>query len=179
MKKRILVISILFLFLVLPSLLVIAKSTAVGEKFAIETSFKMEIFEDGEISEQKMLVDLTIIGQDSGGYYVEWNEVYIDPIHEHKVVVLIPVHHSTLDGSIKNVIVTKNGFSFVIDLSRQFLGKGHTLQIVGTKKKGGIIYHKYDVKGSGLWWSEILKRSIRKELRSTDRKIILPYKEVF
>lgn len=179
MKKRILIISIFSVCLIVPSVLLIAKNTAINEKVAIMTSFKMELIDDGKILDSKMLVNLTIIEQDNGDFYVEWNEVFIKPFHERKVVILKPVHHSTLDGSIKNVIVTKTGFSFVIDLSRQFGGAGRTLQIVGKKKSGGFIFDEYDVKGSGLWWSEILKESIRKDLRSTDKKIILPYKEVF
>ena len=38
---------------------------------------------------------------------------------------------------------------------------------------------KYDVKGNELWWSEILNEPIKREFRSTDKKIILPYNEVF
>ena len=179
MKKRILVISIFSVCLIVPSVLLIAKSDTVSKQFMLNTHFKMELIEDGEIIDKIMSVELTIVEQDNGSFYVEWNEVFIDPVHERKVVILKPVHHSTLDGSINNVIVTNTGFSFVIDLSRQFLGAGRTLQIVGKKKSGGFIYDKYDVKGSGLWWSELLKRSITKELRTTDKKIILPYKEVF
>jgi len=180
MKKLILIIFIFSTCLVVPYLLAVTKNTKVDDKFVISTIFKMDVFDDGEISDNKMLVDLTIIEQDSGGFYVEWNDVYIRPFHENKVVILKPEHNSTLDGSINNVTVTKTGFSFVIDVSMGVWGEGRTLQIVGMKKhEEGLIFDKYDVKGSGLWWSELLKKPIRREFRSTDKKIILPYKEVF
>ena len=139
MKKRKLIVSVSLVCLIVPCLLVLAENSTHGEKVSIYTHFKVEILDDEKLIDDKMLVDLTIIEQDNGGFYVEWNEVYINPVHERKAVVLQPVHHSTLDGSIRNVIVTGSGFSFVIDLSKQFMGEGRTLQIVGTKKEMGII----------------------------------------
>ena len=178
MKKNLL-IALTFLCLTIASVLVLARTGPVAERFALKTHFNMEILDDGELSDNKMVVDLTIIEQDGGGFYVEWNEVYIDPVHEAKVVILKPFFHSTQERSIRNVTVTGKGFSFLIDLSGQPLGKGRTLQIVGTKKDKSLIPNKYVVKGSGLWWSDILNKSIKKELRSTDTRIVLPYREVY
>lgn len=179
MRKLILILSIALVSLIFLSVLPFAKTATPRDRFTLKTHFNMEILDDGRVSDNIMLVELTIIEQDRGDFYVGWNEVYINPVHEQRTVILKPFHHSTLEGSIKNVTVTRNAFSFVIDLSQQFGGKGRTLQIVGKRKEGSFIFDEYDVKGSGLWWSEILNESIRKELRSTDKKIVLPYKEVF
>lgn len=176
MKKRILIISIFLVCLVVPSVLVIAQSTTVGKKVAIQTHFKMEILDDGKLTENKMLVELTIFDYDGDNIYIGWNHVYIDPVHETKTVVLKAQHFSTLEGSIKNVIANNNSFSFVIDLSGTPLGAGRTVQVVGNKKVG---QDGYDIEATALWWSDIINRKIKTEWRSTDKTFILPYKEVF
>jgi hypothetical protein len=178
MKKHVPIIFVAFSLLISP-LLVFAKDATGNEKIVITTHFNMEIHDDGKLSGHTMMVDLAIVEQDRGGFYVEWNEVFISPVHERNAVILKPFHHSTLERSIKNVTVTKTGFSFVIDLSRQFGGEGRILQIIGKWISGRGLFAKYDVKGVGLWWSEILKESIKREFKSTDKKIVLPYREVF
>ncbi len=176
MKKRILIISIFLVCLIIPSVLVIAKNTTVGEKVAIKTYFKMEILDDGKLTENKMLVDLTIFDYDGDNIYVDWNHVYIDPVHKTKTVILKDQHFSTLEGSIKNVIANNDSFSFVIDLSGTYLGTGRTVQVVGNKSLGQV---KYDIEATALWWSDIINRKIKTEWRSTDKTFILPYNEVF
>lgn len=64
----------------------------------------------------------------------------------------------------------------MIDLSLTPLGAGRTVQVVGNKKDE---QDGYDVEATALWWSEILERKLKTEWRSTDKKIVLPYKEVF
>lgn len=175
MKKRILIISIFLVCLIVPSVLLIAKNTAAGEKVAIKTYFHMDILNDGKLTENKILVELRILS-DGSKVYADWNHVYIDPVHETKTVILKAQHFSTLEGSIKNVIINKESFSFTIDLSLTPLGTGRTVQVVGNKKNK---QNGYDVEATALWWSEILKRKLKTEWRSTDNKIILPYKEIY
>ena len=105
-----------------------------------------------------------------------WDDVFIRPDHEGKRVCLKAEHNSSADGSIKDVIVNKDSFSFRIDFSGTFLGAGRTVQVVGNRKEGT---YGYSVQGVGLWWSDVLNRKIKTEWRSTDKKIVLPYKEVF
>lgn len=178
MKKRILIISIFLACLIVPSVLVIAKNTTGGENIAIFTSFKMEILNEGKLTENKMLVDLRIVNIDGdNNISVVWKHVYINPVHETKRVILKAQHFSTVSGSIYNVIVNNNNFSFVIDLSGTSFGTGRTVQVVGNKRSGLIT--EYDIEATALWWSDILKKKIKTEWRSTDKKIVLPYKEVF
>ncbi len=177
MKKRILVIFIFLVCLIVPLSLVIAKNTTVSENIAIFASFKMEILEDGKLTENKMLVELRILNIDGdNNIFVDWNHVYIAPVHEFKTVILKAQHFSTSVGLIKNVIANKNSFSFVIDLSGTRFGTGRTVQVVGNKKLG---QDGYDIEATALWWSEIINRKIKTEWRSTDKTFILPYKEVF
>ncbi len=169
MKKCVSIISAFLLCLTAHSVLGTAKSTKNDSIVGIRENFKMEIMNDGQLSEDKMIVTLEILGSIYEPY-VTWNHVYIKPIHDEKRVVLKAQHFSTEEGSIKDVRVTQNSFSFVIDHI------GRTVQVVGNKKAG---QSKYDVEASALWWSEILNRKIKMEWRSTDKKFMLPYKEVF
>ena len=177
MKKRILITLVSLVCLIVPSVLVIAKNTTVSENIAIFASFKMEILNDGKLTENKMLVELRIVNVDGdNNISVVWNHVYIDPVHEFKTVILKAQHFSTLEGSIKNVIANNNSFSFVIDLSATPLGAGRTVQVIGNKRLG---QDGYDIEATALWWSDIINRKIKTEWRSTDKTFILPYKEVF
>jgi len=175
MKKRRLITFVSLTCLIISSALVIAQKTTAGEEVGINTYFKMEILDDGKLTENKMLVELRMFSNGSN-IYADWNHVYIAPVHETKTVILKAQHFSTLEGSIKNVIVNENSFSFVIDLSLTPLGAGRTVQVVGIKKEG---QNDYNVEGTALWWSEILKRKLKTQWRTTDKKFVLPYKEVF
>ncbi len=57
-------------------------------QWQFEVSFKMEILDDGKLSEAKMLVELRIFDYDGDNIYVDWNHVYIKPVHETKTVIL-------------------------------------------------------------------------------------------
>jgi hypothetical protein len=161
--------------LIAPAVLVITTSVAANKRVVLEASFRMDILNDGELSENNILVDLRIFS-DGGKTHVDWNHVYIDPVHETKTVILKAQHFSTLEGSIRNVQASEGHFSFVMDLSLTPLGTGRTVQVVGSKGEG---QDKYDVRATGLWWSEILKRKLKIKWRTTDKKIVLPYREVF
>jgi hypothetical protein len=177
MKKGILIISTLLVCLIVPLSLVIAENSTVGEFIAIFTQFKMEILNDGKLTENKMLVELRIVNVDGDdNISVDWNHVYINPFHETKTVILKAQHFSTLAGSINNVIVNNNNFSFVIGFTGTPFGAGRTVQVVGNKRLG---QDGYDIEATALWWSDIINRKIKTEWRSTDKKFVLPYKEVF
>lgn len=73
-------------------------------------------------------------------------------------------------------MVRKDNFSFKIKFHTMWAVDERTVQIIGSKKEG---QHGYSVKGMGLWWSDILNSEVKTEWLSTDKKIVLPYKEVF
>ena len=109
MKKRILFLSIFSVCLIVNLSSAFAKNNTVGENIAIITDFRMEILNDGKLTENKMLVELRIVNVDGdNNIFVDWNHVYINPVHETKTVILKAQHFSTLEGSIKNVIAKKN-----------------------------------------------------------------------
>jgi hypothetical protein len=177
MKKYTRPILTLAFCLIVSSVLVIAETTRnmAGQKISIFTHFNMEIFEDGKLSDCKMIVDLKIYDY-SNEIYVIWDDVFIRPAHELKRVCLKAEHNSTQDGSIKDVRVSKDSFSFKIDFTGTFGGAGRTVQVVGKKEEGT---NEYSIQAVGLWWSDILNSTIKTEWRSTDKKFVLPYKEVF
>jgi hypothetical protein len=137
----------------------------------------MEILEDGKLTENKMLVELRIVNIDGdNNISVDWNHVYIKPVHETETVILKAQHFSTVRHSIKDVIANNNSFSFVIGFPGVPSGAGRTVQVVGNKRLG---QDGYDIVAIALWWSDIINRKIKTEWRSTDKTFILPYKEVF
>ena len=146
MKKRVCITIVTMLALTIASAVVVAKNATLGKKVVIKTFFRMEIFDDGKLSDNKMLVELRIFDDDE--LYVDWNHVYIDSVHETKTVILKAQYFSTLEGSIKNVKVDKGTFSFTIDLSGTPLSAGRTVQVVGNKRKEG--QYGYDVEAIGL-----------------------------
>jgi len=132
MRKHILVTSISLVFLIVPSILIIAKNQTTDIEFPILTSFKLEVFREGKLSEKKMLVNLQI-WELSDGFHVLWDHVHIEPLRNEKRVLLNPRHFSTLEDSIKNVSVNKNGFSFRLE---HLKGHGLTADVVGKKREG-------------------------------------------
>jgi len=163
------------LCLLISAVLAIAKGSKVSKAVAVHTHMKMEILADGQPTEDRMLVGLDIFDH-AGKIHVIWNHVYIRPFHETKTVVLKAQHFSTQEGSIKNVMANNDSFSFTLDFSGELLGAGRTAQVVGSKQESGI---GYDMEASGLWWSPILNKKLKTEWRTTDKKFVLPYKEVF
>lgn len=150
--------------------MVIAQNRISDIEFPILTDFKMEVFREGQLSEKNLLVRLEIWKLDNR-FFVSWNHIHIEPVHSQKKVCLIPWHFST-EASIKNVRVHKNGFSFRIDYLK---GYGLTADVVGTKKGG---QDRYYVEANAIAPVGGAKKSTE-IWRSTDEKIVLPYKEVF
>ena len=183
MKKCILIAIISLVCLLVPSVLVIAKNNNENEKspLVVVTDFNLEVFREGKLSEKNLLVTLQIWDLGNGnGFSVSWNHVRIEPVHTQKKVYISGQHFSTEEGSIKNVRVHKNGFSFRLDYIG---GMGLTADIVGKEegKLDGIPV--YSVKASAMAFSIYRTGSdLQKNpeiWRSTDKKIVLPYKEVF
>lgn len=175
MKKHKSAFSIFLLCLIVPCILLAAETIKPPDRISIFTHFNMEIIEDGKLSDSKMIVDLKIYDYNSN-IHVIWDDVFIRPYHDLKRVCLKAEHNSTQDGSIKDVRLSKNSFSFKIDFSGTFLGAGRTVQVVGKREEGA---NEYSVQSVGLWWSDILSEKIKTEWRTTDKKIVLPYQEVF
>jgi hypothetical protein len=181
MKKRIIITFISLVCLIIPSVLVIANNTAHGDKVNIIRTFKMDVYNDGKLTDEKKSVYLSIFNALDGSdkICVFWKGVNILPNHSLKKIILCSEQYSTYDGSIKNVIVTKNSFSFVID-TLPYLGE--TIQVVGQK---GDEAGKFDVKATALWSElvpdynvgKVLHKILKIEWQLTD-KIILPYTEV-
>ncbi len=168
------------LYTLLLTLVVYAHGAGSGSHIQpISAHFKMEILEDDVRREATMLVELTIVPRTGRQAVVVWDHVYVNPIHERKVVVLKAEHFSTAEDSIRNVQLTENAFSFTIAFSGTFGGAGRTVQVVGEKKPEALVANMYDVSATGLWYSSILNRKIKTEWRTTSEKVILPYKEVF
>jgi hypothetical protein len=155
------------------SVLVIAKNQAPDIEFPILTNFKLEVFREGKLSEKKMLVNLQI-WELSDGFYVSWNHVHIEPLANEKRVLLNPRHFSTLEDSIKNVSVNKNGFSFRLE---HLKGHGLTADVVGKKREGQT---GYSVEASAIdfIFGPDLKKTAE-TWKSTDKLIVLPYQEVY
>ena len=174
MKKRILIISIFLVCLIVPSVLVIAKNRTTDIEFPILTDFKLEVFREGQLSEKKLLVSLEIWKLDNS-FFVSWNHVYIEPLHDRKKTFLSVRHFST-DGfsSVNNVRVDKDGFSFRLEHAG---GKGLTADVVGKKREG---QSSYSLEASAIDF--ILGAGLKKTAetwKSTDKVIILPYREIF
>ncbi len=174
MKKGILITLVSLVCLIVPSVLVIAKNRTTDIEFPILTEFKLEVFREGQLSEKKLLVSLEIWKLDNS-FFVEWNHVYIEPLHYRKRTLLSVRHFSTTDGfsSVKNVRVDKDGFSFRLEHAG---GKGLTADVVGKKREG---QSSYSVKASAIDF--ILFAGLKKiaeTWKSTDKVIILPYREI-
>lgn len=171
--KRYLSIIIVSLCLTIPSVLLAKYSRRHGVKLPILTSFKLEIIRDGKLSDNKMLVNLEI-WELNDTLCILWSDVCIAPLHDRKKVFLNPRHFSSLQGSIKNVSVGPNGFSFRLDYAE---GHGLTADVVGKKREG---QNGYSVKASAMDFRTDVAHGKAPEIwQSTDKMIVLPYKEVF
>lgn len=149
-----------------------ADKIKIGKNVRISTDVKMEIMEDGQLTENKLLVHLVIYDY-KDKIHVHWDHIYIAPQHDMKQVLLKCQSYSVEDGSVYGVGANNDNFSFTIHV-----GRGQDIKIVGNKVKGRFIY-SYSIQGVALWWSDIIKDKIKIEWRSTTKKFILPYTEVF
>jgi hypothetical protein len=172
MKKYAWIISIFLVCLIVPSILAIAKNQTTDTTYPILTDFKLEVFREGQLSGKILLVDLRIWKLDDGEFFIEWSHVHIEPFHNHKMVFLKACHFSTGEGSVKNVIIGRDGFSFNLDTLQ---GRGLIASVVG-KKKGES--DSYSVEANAIVPLDVDKKTTEKWV-STDKKIVLPYKEVF
>ena len=171
MKKVIIITSIFFVCFIIPSVLVIAKNTAPADRISIDRNFKMDVYEDGKLTGSKISVHLQIYNSGGDKITVWWEHVYIRPLDFCKKIQLTPEIFSTNDGTIKNVKVTQNNFSFEIDIAPSL---GRTIQVAGQTVEGKGV----DIETTELWLSDISNKKTKIEWKSTD-KIILPYNEVF
>ena len=172
MKKYISVKSVFFLCLAISFILAlraIAKSESTRNETVTIDTFRLEVIVDEQLFEERMIVTLQV--HNIAGPSVNWKHVYIKPDHNRKGVLLRVGHFSTTEGSIKDVIVTKDSFSFDIHPSPR-----ETVHIIGTKSTGKS---RYDIQGVGFVYLTTLDKLTKVEWRSTDKKFILPYKEVF
>ena len=170
-------VSIVFMIIFLVSifaLFAVAQIDSSQNNISIHPQFNMDTIDDSNLSDVKLLVDLSIF-TNNNKIEVIWKHVGIMPVHDQKKVCLTALQYSTLDGSITDVIVQDSHFSFTINFYIIFASDKRTVSIIGNKNPNT---GKWEVKGLGLWWSDILGKTIKTEWISTDKEIILPYKKV-
>ena len=155
------------------SVLVIAKNYEIDTEKTIITDFKLEVMREGKLSEKVLLVRLIIWKfNNTEECSVSWSHVQIEPVHDRKKVCLSAHQFSTAEGSIKNVIVGKDRFSFRIEYAE---GLALLADVVGKKIEG---QGNYSVEVNAIVRLNANEKTTEK-WQSTDKTIILPYKEVF
>jgi hypothetical protein len=163
----------LLLFFLIVCQLILCESVYADKQEKVDTiltQFKLEEIEDGKRTDTSYIVQLSIFDY-YGKPIVNWDFVSILPLHDMKKIVLGPNHRSTTNDTIRDAVVRPDHFSFKLMLTPERM-----MQVVGTKKGKGT---EYTVEGVGIWWSEILKRKTKTEWQSTNKTIILPYKEIY
>jgi hypothetical protein len=167
MKNKLFLISII---IIVCSIYLVGALGSNANKNNIFTRFKLQVFEDGKPTKFFIVGDLTIY-EDAGTFKVVWTDVWISPLESEKKMLLKPESNSVDDGSIKNVIVRDDHFSFEIVLEPE-----RVMKISGTK-----LNNKYDylIEGVGLWWIDLVKSNIKTEWKSVNVPIVLPYTELF
>ena len=136
------------------------------------SSHKFAVFENGKPTDVRIVAFITVKVY-QGKPFAFWRDITISPDKETKKVVLNSDSHGTYNGSISNVRVGKDYFSFTIHTVSPRVGK-RNINIVGKRIEGD----RYEITGMGIWSSDIPKETIKTEYRTVD-KIILPYNEVY
>ena len=134
---------------------------------------KIEIYDDGKLSSHKIIANFVFYPEDNGKWRGFWQHIYIAPNDEMKDVLLKIESWSIDEGAIKNFQKFKGGCSFDLMAGHSF-GK-RNYQVVIKQKDNDI-----EVAGSALWYSEILKRELKMEWKSTEKLYFeLPYNKIF
>jgi hypothetical protein len=144
--------------------------TKSDEDVSIFTRLKLQVFEDDKPKELYIVGDLTL-STEKGYTRVFWKDVWISTVESQKKMLLKPEFNSSDDGTISNVILKDNHFSF--DL---FLEPERIMKVSGTKMK---YRSEYEVNGVGSFWVEMLNKHVKTEWRTITKPIILPYNELF
>jgi hypothetical protein len=159
MKQRLFLIFMALLILTLNSHLVL------GGEIILIPYYKFEFIDNGKPSGVKGIAEIKIY--DLGDKFLaQWRGVLVEPVENSKQIRLSNSTYTTENGSISNVEVDGNHFSFIVE---------NRFNIVGKKKKSA---EGYDISGIGLICDLILNDTIKREMRTID-KIILPYNEVY
>jgi len=165
MKKIILLI---LLFASFASINAYAKSGVVSG-----SAVKIEIFDEGKINSHKIIANFFFIQDKDGSWQGQWEHIYIAPNDEEKDVLLKIEKFSTVEGTIQNFQKFNGGCSFDMLAGQDFGNRKYQIVI---KEKGSMP----EVAGSALWYSELLKKQIKIEWKSTDKLYFeLPYNKVF
>jgi len=134
---------------------------------------KIEIFEDGKISPHKIIANFFFFQNENGLWSGEWEHIYIAPFDNVKDVLLKIERWSTYQGTIQNFQKFSNGCSFDMSVGKMFGDRKYQIVI---KENGSTP----EVRGSALWYSEVLKNQMKIEWKSTDKRYFeLPYNKVF
>lgn len=166
MKRKLLLLLMGTLFLTFIS------NQALGEGTHTIPFHKFAVFENGKLTDIRIVAFITTTHSQEK-LYAFWRDITIRPDKGTKKIVLTSDSHGTYDNSISNVKVGKDYISFTIHTVSPLVGK-RDINIVGNEKG----FNTYEITGVGIWWSDILKETIKTEYRTVG-KIILPYNEVF
>ncbi len=144
------------------------------ERIVSEMFLKIQVLEDGKKSNEIWIANFSVF-KINDRVNATWSYVRVwHRCKEGDGIILTPWHYSIEDGGITNLIVGENNiitFNLNIDFD-------HTYQMI-VKLGGPKFIPILDIEGSGLWWSDILERNIKRDLKITKDKIILPCREVF
>jgi len=137
------------------------------------SAVKIEIFDDGKISPHKIIANFFFFQEKNGLWQGQWEHIYIAPDDQAKDVLLKIEKFSTAEGTIQNFQKFDGGCSFDIIAGQDFGNRKYQTVI---KENGSMP----EVIGSALWYSELLRKQIKIEWKSTDKLYFeLPYNKVF
>lgn len=139
--------------------------------------YYLESIVDGKPDDTKRIVNLKIQVpyQKDSKISVFWDGVIFYPVAELKKVKLNAEHYSIKEGTIKDVVLGKNYFSFRIHLPPLFALE-RSLQIMGERKEGET---KYTLTGSSIRTSDLLNRPMKVKWKSVNKDhFVLPYNKI-
>jgi len=166
MKKIILII----MFIALISINANAQSSNMSS-----TGVKIEIFENGKITPNKMIADYLFYQEEDKSWSGWWQHIYIAPNDDNKDVILKIQRYSTGEGTIQNFQRFSDGCSFEMLVSD---GRKYQVVIKESSSKSKLLLPK--VSASALWYSEVIKEQMKIEWKSSEKFYFeLPYTKIF
>ncbi|TAK56779.1 MAG: hypothetical protein EPO24_10670 [Bacteroidetes bacterium] len=138
----------------------------ITKDISIYTRFNLQIVEDDKPTRSYIVGHLDIERN-----VASWYDVYIAPMDFSKQVMLKPEFNSSDRGDIKDLSLSDGHFSFSIVLEPDRL-----MHVSGTLDNKTKVYQ---VQAIGIWWSDILQRSLKMEWIPASTPVVLPYMELF
>ena len=136
--------------------------------FGFPRKFVLDVYKNGEITDEKMIVYLTV-QMNSGRYYVNWKNILFKPMSGFKKVWVSPNSFSSNEGTIINIKIGEDWFSFDLKASDDTL-----IKVFGNKKNQ-MDYHLEGV----YFFMDYYGKKVKQEWKSIDKtSISLPFSEV-